>query len=72
MSACSEYPGYDKADNGLYYKINYHNEESPMPKIGDYVTIDMLYKTKDTTLFDSKQSSQPIVLQVNEPAFEGD
>jgi FKBP-type peptidyl-prolyl cis-trans isomerase FkpA len=59
MVACknSPYPGYDKAESGLYSKFYMHDEKGIKPKEGDVVKLIMSYKTsKDSSLFDSKNA----------------
>lgn len=57
FSACenSPYPGYDKAENGLYYKFYTQDESAVKPQEGDIVRLVMSYKnSKDSVLFDSR------------------
>lgn len=57
FSACekSEHEGYEKAENGLFYKFYTQNEQGVKPKEGDMVKVVMLYKNdKDSVLFDTK------------------
>jgi FKBP-type peptidyl-prolyl cis-trans isomerase len=57
FSACknSPYPGYDTAENGLYYQFYKQDESAVKPKEGDIVRLVMSYKnSKDSVLFDSK------------------
>lgn len=73
LAACSsKYPGYDKADSGLYYKMITENENAKKPEIGDVVTIDMLYKIKDSVIFNSKDMEMPSRLQITKPVYPGD
>ncbi len=57
FTACkkSDHPGYEKADNGLYYKFYKQDEKGVKPKEGDVVKLTLQWKNgKDSTLFDSK------------------
>ncbi|MFL5763056.1 MAG: FKBP-type peptidyl-prolyl cis-trans isomerase [Bacteroidia bacterium] len=57
LAACSSspYPGYEKAENGLYYQFYVQNENAVKPAMGDVVKVKMLYKNgKDSVLFDSR------------------
>ncbi len=60
ISACkkSPYPGYDMAENGLYYKFYKQDEKGVKPQEGDVVRIVMSWKnSKDSVLFDSKKAN---------------
>jgi exodeoxyribonuclease V alpha subunit len=41
---CSEYPGFDQTDSGLYYKIHVENDGAAKPILGDYVSVNMTYR----------------------------
>jgi len=74
MLACSsKYPGYDKTANGLYYKLYKAAKDTVKPKIGDWVSMNMRYSYKDSTLFDSKKAmGTPVRFQLPAPEFKGD
>jgi FKBP-type peptidyl-prolyl cis-trans isomerase len=74
MLACSsKFPGYDKTDTGLYYKIFKVSKDTVKPRLGDYVTLTMRYSYKDSTLFDSKTAmSTPVRFQLPQSDFKGD
>lgn len=71
--ACSRspYPGYDKTDNGLYYKIERGNSEKQLPVEGDVLTVEMSYylQENDSLLFSAKDASEPIMLPVQKSLF---
>ncbi len=73
---CSEYPGFDETDSGLFYKIHVENDGAQKPAMGDYVYVNMTYRLDeedlDTILFSSKDSPQPIILKVSESMYNGD
>jgi len=52
----SKYAGFDKTSTGLYYKLYKVSQDTIKPKIGDWVSLNMSYKYKDSLLFDSKQA----------------
>jgi len=57
FTACtkSEHPGFEKADNGLFYKFYKQDEKGVKPKEGDVVRLSLQWKnSKDSTLYDSK------------------
>jgi FKBP-type peptidyl-prolyl cis-trans isomerase FkpA len=60
-----------KTDSGLRY-ILYQENSGPKAKIGDYVTVILIYKTEnDSVLFDSRQNNRPLRFQLQKPAFRG-
>jgi FKBP-type peptidyl-prolyl cis-trans isomerase FkpA len=74
MLACSsKYPGYDKTATGLYYKLYKVSKDTVKAKLGDWVSLDMRYKYKDSTLFNSKASmGAPVRFQLPASDFKGD
>lgn len=68
----SKYPGYDKSENGLYYKI-VTDEEGLVPNVGDYMKVDIQYITwSDSVFFDSKSEILPVWIPVEKPTYNGD
>jgi FKBP-type peptidyl-prolyl cis-trans isomerase FkpA len=64
--------GFKTSDDGLKYKIHTKNEGEKI-KEGDYVTLQMVYRTdSDSVLFDTYKMGQPVKLQVGVPTFKGD
>jgi FKBP-type peptidyl-prolyl cis-trans isomerase FkpA len=60
LSSCkkSPYPGYDMAENGLYYKFYTQDEKGVKPQEGDMVRIIMSWKnSKDSVLFNSQKGN---------------
>jgi FKBP-type peptidyl-prolyl cis-trans isomerase len=74
MLACSsKYPGYDKTATGLYYKLYKISKDTVKPKLGDWVSLNMSYKYKDSTLFNSKTAmGTPVRFQLPASDFKGD
>jgi FKBP-type peptidyl-prolyl cis-trans isomerase len=67
------YPGFKKTKTGVYYKIHKDdNNDTTKVRLNSIVTLDLKYGLKDSTLFDSKESTQPVILLVSEPQYEGD
>lgn len=63
---------FKKTDTGLEYKI-YTDNNGRAIHLGDYVTINMSYKTeKDSVLFDSYKTKQPLRIMVSPPLFKGE
>jgi FKBP-type peptidyl-prolyl cis-trans isomerase len=74
MLACSsKYPGYDKTATGLYYKLYKVSKDTVKAKLGDWVSMNMRYRYKDSTLFNSKASmGTPVRFQLPASEFKGD
>jgi len=74
MLACSsKYPGYDKTESGLYYKVFNAGKDTIKPKLGDWVSMNMSYKYKDSVLFNSKSAmGTPVRFQLPASEFKGD
>lgn len=74
MLACSsKYPGYDKTSTGLYYKLFKVSKDTTKAKLGDWVSMNMRYSYKDSTLFDSKSAmGTPVRFQLPVSEFKGD
>ena len=78
FSSCSEFPGYKKNDNGLYYKFYKQNKEAQKPQEGDILTVEMSYKIKgekkekDSVLFSSKGEQSASKLMLMKPLYKGD
>lgn len=68
----SKFPGFDKAESGLYYKITSSDELGKPVTTDHIVTIEMTYGTDDSLLFDSKKLQYPTQLKVMEPVYGGD
>ncbi len=71
-SGSSEFPGFKKTDDGLYYKFHTQVDDTVSPKLGDYVSIDMIYASEDSVMFDSKLLPQVMKMPMIEPTFKGD
>lgn len=74
MFACSsKYPGYDKTSTGLYYKLYKVSKDTVKPRLGDWVSMNMRYQYKDSTLFDSQKAmGTPVRFQLPASEFKGD
>lgn len=73
--SCSDYPGYEKNENGLYYKF-YVKKDGAKPKETDVAIIDLVYKLKtndkDSVLFDNRKFNSPVQILVSKPLYKGD
>ncbi len=73
LSSCSKYRGYDKTENGLYYKFYSQSEDAQKPQMGDVLTLTLVYKTdKDSILEDSRLKPYPFMLILRESQYKGD
>lgn len=66
------FDGFNSTSDGLYYKFHVDNSDTVFPVTGDYITIDMIYATEDTVIFDSKELPQVMKLPMVEPSYKGD
>jgi FKBP-type peptidyl-prolyl cis-trans isomerase FkpA len=62
LSSCGEsspFPGYEKAETGIYYKFFKKDEKAPKPKWGDYVSVILVRRSlTDSVLYDSRTDSR--------------
>ena len=71
MSACGEknpYPGYEKSQNGLYYKL-YSQNGGETPKMNDLLEVRIGCTVNDTSLIIPVQNN---VMQMQKSQFAGD
>jgi FKBP-type peptidyl-prolyl cis-trans isomerase FkpA len=62
-----EYPEYTKTKTGVYYKLNVIGEDTTKANVGDYITIDIAYRTiEDSVFFYGRR-----ILQISKPQFAG-
>lgn len=68
-----KFPGFSKNDDGsMYYKFHNKSDDTTTLKVGDYITIDMIYAADDSIMFDSKDLPQLMKMPLIEPTFKGD
>ncbi|MEI8202300.1 MAG: FKBP-type peptidyl-prolyl cis-trans isomerase [Bacteroidota bacterium] len=72
FSCGSKYKGYKSTDSGLYYKFYVQNADSAKPKLGDILTLNLKYGTKDSVLEDTKKYPFPFRLNLLASQFKGD
>jgi FKBP-type peptidyl-prolyl cis-trans isomerase FkpA len=71
MSSCKHQQPEKMTDSGMKY-IVYKENPGPKAKLGDFVTIEMIYKTEnDSVLFDSRQNRAPMRFQLEQIPFSG-
>jgi FKBP-type peptidyl-prolyl cis-trans isomerase FkpA len=69
-SSCNR-DGFKRTDDGLKYKL-FAKGKGTKPKLGDYLTIDMLIKSdKDSILIDTRKRHQAIATLMLTPSFKG-
>ena len=69
LSGCHEspYPGYSWFQHGIYYKLIALGENSNKADYGDYITVDISYKTmEDSVFFQGRRK-----FQMSKPDYEG-
>jgi len=70
LTSCSyfsKYPGYSSTWSGIYYKLLTIGDDARKAQPGDYITIDITYKTlKDSVFFSGRRK-----FQVTRPEFKG-
>lgn len=73
QSGSDKFSGFKQTDDGLYYKFHTKGTDTVVPKLGDYVTIDMIYYAdEDSIMFDSKMLPQVMKIPMIEPTYKGD
>lgn len=68
----SGFDGFNETEDGLVYKFHYKGDGTEYPNVGDFVTVDMIYATEDSAIFDSKDLPQVMKLPITEPTYKGD
>jgi FKBP-type peptidyl-prolyl cis-trans isomerase len=63
----SEYPGYNKMENGNYFKLLKLGDSETRCKSGDFVTADIAYKTMNDSLFFEGRRK----FQIGKPKYPG-
>lgn len=70
LSGCnwfSKYEGYKRTLSGIHYKLMVIGEETQKPTIGDFLTVEITYKTiRDSVFFKGKRR-----IQLIKPEFKG-
>ena len=53
---------WEKSDNGLEYKFYERSDKGKTPAENDWLTVEMIYRTPDSVLYDSKMRHTPMEL----------
>lgn len=62
-----DFPGFSKSRDGYYYKLRKIGDGKKLAQVGDYVTVDLAYKTlSDSVFFDGRRK-----FQLTQPQFKG-
>lgn len=75
LSSCekSVYKGFDRMDNGAYMRFHEVYKENDMPKIGDYVIVDLKQSLGDSLFYSSEyEEDGSIEMELSESSFVGD
>jgi FKBP-type peptidyl-prolyl cis-trans isomerase len=70
FSSCryfSKYPGFKRARHGIYFQLHKIGEDDRKAQPGDFITIDIAYKTMNDSVFFKARRK----FQLTEPTFEG-
>jgi FKBP-type peptidyl-prolyl cis-trans isomerase FkpA len=73
IAACStDQEGFNKTDNGLYYKVIESGKGKELPETGDLLIMDIEYRNnRDSVLFDSETKSDSFTVVLVEPTYKG-
>ncbi len=65
---------FKTTESGIEYKFNVDEAGAAMPKVGDYVEVNITTAVGDSVIFESKKvnNNQPVQFQINPPTFKGD
>lgn len=73
LSSCQQtFPGFEEAENGVYYQKHENGDGTAHPKISDWVTINMDYRLDDSLIFSSQNLDEPLRFPIIQPMFDGD
>ncbi len=74
MTACTNnpYTGFTKTKEGVYITYHQRGEGDETPQLNDFVALDMIYRLKDTVIFNSLELYEPLEIPVIVPTFQGD
>jgi|GEM_PF-2274436 len=67
----SEFPGYDRAESGLFYRF-LEKKDGKVPAVNDYVILRIAFRSGDSILFSSSTIPVPYRIQLPKPLFKGD
>ena len=67
------FKGFDKMKNGAYMQFYDVNNESEMPKIGDYIVVELKQTMGDSLFYSSENEKDGVIeFELTEPSFIGD
>ncbi|RLD90902.1 MAG: FKBP-type peptidyl-prolyl cis-trans isomerase [Bacteroidetes bacterium] len=73
FTSCNKATGkWQTTKDGLKYKFYEQNKEGNTPAEGDYVTVEMIYRTPDSTLFNSTKLPKPMELPMIKSVHQAD
>lgn len=69
----SVFKGFDKMENGTYMQFHSVNNQGDMPKIGDYVVVEVKQTLGDSLFYSSEyEEDGTLEFELTEPEFVGD
>lgn len=63
---------WQTTNDGFKYKFYEQNKEGNVPSEGDFVSVEMIYRTPDSILFNSSKLPQPMELPMVKSVHQGD
>jgi FKBP-type peptidyl-prolyl cis-trans isomerase FkpA len=63
----SRYPGFKHTRHGIYYQLHKIGEDTEKPRTGDFVTVDLTYKTMNDSVFFKGRRK----FQITKPSYKG-
>lgn len=73
LASCQQqFPGFQEAENGIYYQVHENGDGNAHPEISDWVTINMDYRLEDSVMFSSQNLAEPLRFPIIPAMFEGD
>lgn len=73
VASCGKFPGFKKADTGLYYKFHVQTGDTAKPVVNDILQLNLSYYTmKDGKVDTVLMKSTPMPFQLMAPFFKGD
>ena len=73
FTACTQkFPGYQKTEDGLYYKFYSHNPSAQKPQQTDVLKVSMTCYLDDSVYFDFQNTKSEVYAQLKESVFPAD
>jgi len=73
ITSCAQQTGkWKTTKDGLEYKFVKQNDDGKTPQVGDWMTVEMVYRTPDSILFNSNTLSHPMELPMVASVHQAD